>query len=57
MRIMGIITFAFAAAHAHREDQLFYRWAERWVEESSQEAVVRALGVLPTGAGKDQGCR
>jgi hemerythrin-like domain-containing protein len=36
-------------AHAKREDQLFYRWAEREVGELGQEAVVRDLGT-PTKA-------
>ncbi len=33
-------------AHARREDQLFYRWAEGRVDESGQEAVARELGVV-----------
>jgi Hemerythrin HHE cation binding domain len=31
-------------SHAHREDQLLYRWAERELEQSGQEAVERDLG-------------
>jgi hemerythrin-like domain-containing protein len=31
-------------AHAHREDRLLYRWAERELEQSGQEAVERELG-------------
>lgn len=30
-------------AHAHREDHLFYRWAERRVDEAAHEAVAREL--------------
>lgn len=32
-------------AHARRENRLFYRWAERRVEESIQKATARELGV------------
>jgi hemerythrin-like domain-containing protein len=32
-------------AHAHREDRLFYRWAERQAAETIQKAVARGLGV------------
>lgn len=32
-------------AHAHREEKLFYRWADRLVDDSGQEAVAHALGV------------
>ncbi len=40
-------------AHARREDQLLYPWAERALGDSSQEAVARELGLKPA---EQQGC-